>query len=91
MHDPEYLDWLSQRSMLESARQRARLYAGQPRLWQQPYALTRPRSVTAVASVWFTAYPASIIAPDGMSVLQALADERLWSALSELGVQGIHT
>ena len=88
--DNSYIQWLESQSMLRAARERARLYAGQARLWQRPYAQARPRDASAIASVWFTAYPAAIITPDGGSVLQALADERLWSALSELGVQGIH-
>lgn len=89
--DSDQVTWLVEHSMLEAARQRARLYAGQPRLWQHPYAQTRPRSVTAVASVWVTVYPASIITAEGGSVLEALGDERLWAAFSDLGIQGIHT
>jgi len=88
--DSSYIEWLESQSMLHTARLRARLYAGQARLWQRPYAQVRPRDASAIASVWFTAYPASIITPEGGSVLQALGDDRLWSALSELGVQGIH-
>ncbi|WP_028241539.1 maltose alpha-D-glucosyltransferase [Stutzerimonas azotifigens] len=88
--DDTYLQWLVSQSMLYNARQRARLYAGQARLWQRPYAQARPRDASAIASVWFTAYPAAIITREGGSVLQAMGDERLWSALSELGVQGIH-
>lgn len=91
MRDEEQVNWLVEQSMLHTAKQRARLYAGQPRLWQHPYALARPRSVTAVASVWIAVYPAAIITTPEGSVLQALGDERLWAALSELGVQGIHT
>ena len=88
--DNAYIQWLVDQSMLHAARQSARLYAGQSRLWQRPYAQARPRDASAIASVWFTAYPAAIITADGASVLQTLGDERLWSALSELGVQGIH-
>ncbi|MFC3608035.1 maltose alpha-D-glucosyltransferase [Stutzerimonas tarimensis] len=88
--DKQYIEWLVSQSMLHAARQRARLYSGQARLWQRPYAQARPRDASAIASVWFTAYPASIITPEEGSVLQALGDERLWHALSELGVQGIH-
>ncbi|TBV06990.1 maltose alpha-D-glucosyltransferase [Phytopseudomonas dryadis] len=91
MQDDEQVNWLVEQSMLHTAKQRARLYAGQPRLWQHPYALARPRSVTALASVWIAVYPAAIITEPGGSVLQALGDDRLWAALSELGVQGIHT
>ncbi|WP_332822412.1 maltose alpha-D-glucosyltransferase [Stutzerimonas kunmingensis] len=88
--DDSYIQWLVDQSMLHAARERSRLYAGQARLWQRPYALARPRDASAIGSVWFTAYPAAIITPEGSSVLEALGDDRLWSALSELGVQGIH-
>lgn len=59
-------------------------------MWQQPFAHTRPRDASALASVWFTAYPASIITAEGETVLQALGNETLWHALSEIGIQGIH-
>ena len=88
--DDSYIQWLVDQSMLHTARERSRLYAGQARLWQRPYAQARPRDASAIGSVWFTAYPAAIITPEGSSVLEALGDDRLWSALSELGVQGIH-
>ncbi|EGH34294.1 glycosidase, putative, partial [Pseudomonas syringae pv. japonica str. M301072] len=34
--------------------------------------------------------PASIVTREGGSVLEALGDETLWHALSEIGIQGIH-
>jgi trehalose synthase len=88
--DKQYVDWLVEQSMLNAAQQRAKLYGGQGRLWQRPYAQARPRDASAIASVWFTAYPASIITREGGSVLEALGDETLWHALSEIGIQGIH-
>ncbi|MFK3971970.1 maltose alpha-D-glucosyltransferase [Pseudomonas sp. NPDC087358] len=88
--DKQYVEWLVEQSMLNAAKQRAKLYGGQGRLWQRPYALARPRDASAIASVWFTAYPASIITREGASVLEALGDEKLWHALSEIGIQGIH-
>ncbi|MEZ1315193.1 maltose alpha-D-glucosyltransferase [Pseudomonas fluorescens] len=88
--EKNHVDWLVGQSMLHMARQRARLYSGQGRLWQQPYAQTRPRDASALASVWFTAYPASIITRENGSVLEALGDEALWHALSKIGIQGIH-
>jgi trehalose synthase len=88
--DKQYVEWLVEQSMLNAAKQRAKLYGGQGRLWQRPYALARPRDASAIASVWFTAYPASIITREGGSVLEALGDEKLWHALSEIGIQGIH-
>ncbi|MEB0040131.1 MULTISPECIES: maltose alpha-D-glucosyltransferase [unclassified Pseudomonas] len=88
--DKQYVDWLVEQSMLNAAKQRAKVYSGHGRLWQRPYAQARPRDASAIASVWFTAYPASIITREGGSVLEALGDEVLWHALSEIGVQGIH-
>lgn len=88
--DDSYIKWLVDQSMLHAARERSRLYAGQARLWQRPYAQARPRDASAIGSVWFTAYPAAVITPEGGTVLEALGNDRLWSALSELGVQGIH-
>ncbi|PVZ19580.1 MULTISPECIES: maltose alpha-D-glucosyltransferase [unclassified Pseudomonas] len=90
MTSPDHVQWLVQRSMLQAAKERARLYSGQARLWQRPFALARPRDASAIASVWFTAYPASIVTREGETVLQALADEDLWHALSDIGIQGIH-
>lgn len=85
-----HVNWLVEQSMLHAARQRAKLYSGQGRLWQQPYAHTRPRDASALSSVWFTAYPASIVTREGGTVLEALGDEALWHALSKIGIQGIH-
>lgn len=85
------IEWLQGQSMLQAARDRARLYAGQARMWLHPYAEARARDASAIASVWLTVYPASIIVEEGGSVLQALAHEQLWHALSELGIQGVHT
>lgn len=89
--DEAYVRWLVEQSMLFQADTRAKLYSGRGRLWQRPYAETQPRSATALASVWFTAYPAAIITRDGETVLQALGNESLWSALETIGVQGVHT
>jgi len=88
--EKNHVDWLVEQSMLHAAKQRAKLYSGQGRLWQQPYAHTRPRDASALASVWFTAYPASIVTREDGSVLEALGDETLWHALSRIGIQGIH-
>ncbi len=89
--DPDYVNWLISRSMLAQARERAKTYGGQARLWRHPYAETRPRAASEVASVWFTAYPASIVTREGESVLKTLGDPQLWQALSSIGVQAIHT
>ena len=89
--DPNYVDWLVEQSMLNNARKIARRYAGQGRFWRNPYAEARPRAASALASVWFTAYPAAIITREGDSVLATLGNPELWHSLASIGVQGVHT
>jgi len=88
--NPIDIDWLVEHSMLAAAKTRARHYSGQGRLWQRPYAAAQPRAASALASAWFTAYPAAVITRPGESVLAALGDETLWDALESIGLQAIH-
>jgi trehalose synthase len=89
--DEDYVGWLVEHSMLERAKKLAKRYGGQGRVWQHPFAEARPRAASALASVWFTAYPASVVTRAGESVLQTLGDPNLWAAFSAIGVQGVHT
>ncbi len=82
--------WLVEHSMLHRAKKLAARYAGQGKLWQRPYAATQPRQASALASVWFTAYPAAVVTRAGESVLQTLADPHLWATLAEIGIQAVH-
>jgi trehalose synthase len=86
-----YIRWLVERSMLHQAEQVARRYSGQGQLWQHPYANPQPRAASALASVWFTAYPPSQITRPDESVLRSLGDPELWSIFREIGIQGVHT
>jgi trehalose synthase len=89
---PAYIHWLVEHSMLHQAAAVAREYSGSSLQWQHPYGTPEPAAAVARASVWFTAYPASTIAAaPGRSVLETLADERLWRAFQAVGIQGIHT
>lgn len=85
------IEFLLAHSMLAQSEELARHYAGRGELWRQPYAATRPRAAAARASVWFTAYPASIITCEGQSVLGALGEDRLWATLTDLGIRAVHT
>ena len=49
-------------------------------MWQNPFANPDPRAAIEKASVWFTAYPISMITKPGTSFLGSLGDEGLWSA-----------
>src|SRR5207245_558389 len=86
-----YIHWLVDRSMLHQAELTARRYSGQGQLWQHPYANPQPRAASALASVWFTAYPPSHITRPGESVLRSLGDPELWSLFKEIGIKGVHT
>jgi trehalose synthase len=86
-----YLRWLVEHSMLHQAELAARRYSGQGALWQHPYALPQPRAASALASVWFTAYPPSQITGPGESVLQSLGDPELWHLFHDIGIGGMHT
>jgi len=89
--DASYVAWLEQRSMLSQAAALAAQYSGGAAQWRHPYGQPQPRAASALASVWFTAYPASTITPPGSSVLGTLGDARLWRAFQAIGIQGVHT
>ncbi len=85
------LDWLLDHAMLEGgAKVRSRV-SGHGEQWQRPYAESRPRAASSVASVWFAAYPGSIITKHGRSVLATLADPALWATFADIGIQAVHT
>ena len=86
-----YIRWLVERSMLHQAELAARRYSGRGELWQHPYAAPEPRAASALASVWFTAYPPSQITGPGESVLESLGDPELWRVFREIGIGGMHT
>jgi trehalose synthase len=86
-----YIHWLVERSMLHQAELAARRYSGQGELWRHPYAVPQPRAASALASVWFTAYPPSQITGPGESVLESLGDPALWRVFHDIGIGGMHT
>ncbi len=86
-----YIRWLVERSMLHQAELAARRFSGQGQLWQHPYAVPQPRAASALASVWFTAYPPSQITGPGESVLESLGDPELWRIFRDIGIGGMHT
>jgi trehalose synthase len=89
--NPAYVSWLVERSMLEDAKRYATLFSGQASMWQNPFANPDPRAAMEKASVWFTAYPISMITKPGASFLGTLGDEELWAAFEAIGIDGLHT
>ncbi len=86
-----YVAWLLEQSMLGDAAAFATHFSGQGSMWQNPYANPDPRAAIEKASVWFTAYPISMITKRGTSFLGTLGDDDLWAAFEEIGIDGVHT
>ena len=89
--NPTYVSWLLSESMLADANTISRQFSGQGAMWQNPYADPDPRLAVDTASVWFTAYPLSLITRPGQSFLAALGEEELWSAFADIGIEALHT
>lgn len=89
--NPAYVSWLLSQSMLADANEISQQFSGQGSMWQNPYATPSPRGAVETAAVWFTAYPLSLITRPGESFLKAMADEDMWKAFAEIGVDAIHT
>jgi len=89
--NPSYVAWLRQESMLNDANDIARQFIGRGSMFQNPFARPDPRAAIATASVWFTAYPISLIGKPGRSFLATLGDPKLWEAFQRIGIQGLHT
>ncbi|MEI8080308.1 MAG: maltose alpha-D-glucosyltransferase [Actinomycetes bacterium] len=89
--NPVYVQWLVDQSMLHDANAIARQFAGSGAMWQNPFASPDPRAAVRIASVWFTAYPISLITEAGCSFLAALGDAALWKAFHEIGIDAVHT
>ena len=87
----EYVEWLHARSMLANAERVAGGFSGVPTVWQTPFGTPDPAAVMGRSSVWFTAYPPSMITKPGHSFLGTLADEDLWRVFAAIGVNAVHT
>jgi trehalose synthase len=89
--NPAYVRWLVEQSMLNDARTIAGQFSGVGSMWQNPYANPDPRAAIDTASVWFTAYPISVMTKPGCSFLGTLADEALWKVFQQVGIDAVHS
>jgi trehalose synthase len=89
--NPAYVSWLLSQSMLADANEISQQFSGQGSMWQNPYATPGPRGAVETASVWFTAYPLSLITRPNESFLKAMADENMWKAFADIGIEAVHT
>ena len=86
-----YVSWLAEQSMLGDARTLGRQLAGHHMMWQNPYARPNPRGAVRQASVWYAAYPLSLVSAPGESFLGTLGSEELWQAFEKIGIDAVHT
>ena len=86
-----YVEWLVEQSMLGDARTLSRQLAGLHTMWSNPFASPDPRAAVDRASVWFTAYPLSLMTAPNQSFLGALGDDDLWRCFEAVGVDAVHT
>ncbi|WP_342372935.1 maltose alpha-D-glucosyltransferase [Propioniciclava soli] len=89
--NPAYVTWLVEQSMLGDAKMMGRQLTGDHAMWASPYAAPDPRSAVDTASVWYTAYPLSLMTRPGHSFLAALGAEDLWAAFAKIGIEAVHT
>ena len=89
--NPVYVDWLCGQSMLQDAKEIANQFSGLGSMWQNPFAQPDPRAAVQTASVWFTAYPISLITRKRESFLAALGSDELWQAFQTIGIDAVHT
>jgi trehalose synthase len=87
----DYVRWLQQKSMLADASRIAGQFSGIADVWQSPFATPNPTAVMGKSSVWFTAYPISMITKPGHSFLSTLGDEGLWRVFEAIGINAVHT
>jgi trehalose synthase len=76
--------------MLANAERIAGRFSGVPGMGQAPFGDPNPSAVGR-SSVWFTAYPPSMITKPGHTFLGTLGDEDLWRAFAAMGITAVHT
>ncbi|NGX33916.1 MAG: hypothetical protein K1060chlam1_00259 [Candidatus Anoxychlamydiales bacterium] len=85
------VDELEKESILYTSEMLAKNYSGKKTQWQHEYGLPRPKQICERTSVWLDSYARAIITEKGKTVIETLADPKLWSVLTDLGIEGIHT
>ena len=89
--NPTYVSWLLSESMLTDANTMARQFSGQGGMWQNPYADPNPRRAVDTASVWFTAYPLSLITVPASRSSPRSARRSSGRRSRDIGIEAVHT
>jgi hypothetical protein len=88
--DDDYIGWQEHRSMLANAEQIAGQFSGVAEVWHTPFANPNPEAAGR-SSVWFTAYPLSMITKPGCTFLGTLRDQDLWRVFERSDISAVHT
>ncbi|MGI9284405.1 MAG: alpha-amylase family glycosyl hydrolase [Pseudomonadales bacterium] len=84
-------EWLKSHSMLLQYEPLIKSFAGQSSQWQYAYGRSRAQDALDLNSVWFAAYPQSLMGSQGAKVLEVLGATQLCQTLAEIGIEAIHT
>ena len=85
------IEWLRSRSMLLGQDSIAKGHSGQSMQWQHAFGRSRPQDILLQSSVWFAAYPDSLVGDPGARALDILGSPLLHQSLADIGIQAIHT
>ena len=88
---PARIEWLRSRSMLLRHESLANVYSGQATQWQHAFGRSRPQDFLDQSSVWFAAYPDSLVGGQDANALGILGSPQLHQLLSDIGIDAIHT
>ncbi len=86
-----HIEWLKSRSMLLKYESLIQSFAGKSIQWQYAFGCSRPEDTLKQSSVWFAAYPDSLMGRQDTKVLEILGMPELHQTLSEIGIQAVHT
>lgn len=90
-HAQEDIDWLKSQSMLLKYQSMVENLGANSAQWQHGFGVSNPRQILEDCSVWFAAYPDSLIGESDAKVLDVLGAPALHQTLAEIGVRALHT
>ena len=88
--DPGYIQQLERFSLLNTAKDRAKIVSGSELAWRAPGTHEGPDTLLGHADSWISINPMSFLSSSKRTTLDHLTDPALWPILREIGVKGIY-
>ncbi len=85
------VEWFKQRSMLLKHDSMISAFTGSSSQWKHGFGHPRKEDLLDETSVWFAAYPDSLIGTAGENALAIIGSTELLQLFAKLGVEAIHT